>query len=100
VTYNDGKDPPPPRAAADADVVLVFAQQWVGEALDAVSLSLPDNQDALIASVAKANPKTVVVLETSGPVLMPWVDQAAALCRRGIRAPPAARRLRACCSAK
>jgi beta-glucosidase len=51
----------------------------VGEALDAVSLSLPDNQDALIASVAKANPKTVVVLETSGPVLMPWVDQAAGI---------------------
>jgi beta-glucosidase len=80
VTYNDGKDPAAAaRAAADADVVLVFAQQWVGEALDAVSLSLPDNQDALIASVAKANPKTVVVLETSGPVLMPWVDQAAGI---------------------
>lgn len=80
VIYNDGKDPAAAaRAAADADVVLVFAQQWVGEALDAVSLSLPDNQDTLIASVAKANPKTVVVLETSGPVLMPWVDQAAGI---------------------
>ena len=76
VTFNDGKDAAAAaRAAADADVVLVFAQQWVGEALDAVSLSLPDNQDALIAAVAKANPKTVVVLETSGPVLMPWVEQ-------------------------
>jgi beta-glucosidase len=80
VVYHDGKDPAAAaQAAAGADVVLVFAQQWVGEALDAVSLSLPDNQDALIASVAKANPKTVVVLETSGPVLMPWVDQAAGI---------------------
>lgn len=80
VVYNDGKDPAAAaQAAAGADAVLVFAQQWVGEALDAVSLSLPDNQDALIASVAKANPKTVVVLETSGPVLMPWVDQAAGI---------------------
>jgi beta-glucosidase len=80
VTYNDGRDPAAAaKAAADADVVLVFAQQWVGEALDAVSMSLPDNQDALISAVAKANPRTVVVLETSGPVLMPWVDQSAAI---------------------
>ncbi|MRW88992.1 glycosyl hydrolase [Duganella sp. FT80W] len=80
VVYNDGSDPAASaRAAADADVVLVFAQQWVGEALDAVSLALPGNQDALIGAVAKANPKTVVVLETSGPVLMPWVDQTAGI---------------------
>ncbi|WP_343730708.1 glycoside hydrolase family 3 C-terminal domain-containing protein [Duganella sp.] len=80
VIFNDGRDPAAAaQAAADADVVLVFAQQWVGEALDAVSLALPDNQDALIGAVARANPKTVVVLETSGPVLMPWVDQAAGI---------------------
>ncbi|MYM72839.1 glycosyl hydrolase [Duganella sp. FT134W] len=80
VVYNDGSDPAAAaQAAAGADVVLVFAQQWIGEALDAVSLALPDNQDALIGAVAKANPKTVVVLETSGPVLMPWVDQAAGI---------------------
>jgi beta-glucosidase len=80
VVYNDGSDAAAAaQAAADADVVLVFAQQWVGEALDAVSMSLPDNQDALIGVVARANPKTVVVLETSGPVLMPWVDQTAAI---------------------
>ncbi|MYN39131.1 glycosyl hydrolase [Duganella sp. FT109W] len=80
VIYNDGSDPAAAaQAAAGADVVLVFAQQWIGEALDAVSLALPDNQDALIGAVAKANPKTVVVLETSGPVLMPWVDQAAGI---------------------
>jgi beta-glucosidase len=80
VIYNDGSDPAAAaRAAAGADVVLVFAQQWIGEALDAVSLALPDNQDALIGAVAKTNPKTVVVLETSGPVLMPWVDQAAGI---------------------
>jgi beta-glucosidase len=80
VVYNDGSDPAAAaQAAAGADVVLLFAQQWIGEALDAVSLALPDNQDALIGAVAKANPKTVVVLETSGPVLMPWVDQAAGI---------------------
>lgn len=80
VVYNDGSDPAAAaQAAAGADVVLLFAQQWIGEALDAVSLALPDNQDALIGAVTKANPKTVVVLETSGPVLMPWVDQAAGI---------------------
>lgn len=80
VVYHDGRDADAAaRAAADADVVLLFAQQWVGEALDAVSLSLPDNQDGLIAAVAKANPRTVVVLETSGPVLMPWLGQSAAV---------------------
>ena len=80
VVYHDGRDAEAAaRAAADADVVLLFAQQWVGEALDAVSLSLPDNQDGLISAVAKANPRTVVVLETSGPVLMPWLGQSAAV---------------------
>jgi beta-glucosidase len=35
---------------------------------------LPDGQDALIAAVTAANPNTVVVLETGGAVLMPWLD--------------------------
>jgi beta-glucosidase len=38
-------------------------------------LSLPGNQDALIAAVAAANRRTIVVLETGGPVVMPWLDQ-------------------------
>ncbi|MET0320123.1 MAG: glycoside hydrolase family 3 C-terminal domain-containing protein [Duganella sp.] len=80
VVYHDGADAAAAaRLAAGADAVIVFAQQWVGEALDAVSLALPDNQDALIDAVTAANPKTVVVLETSGPVLMPWVDRSAAV---------------------
>jgi beta-glucosidase len=47
--------------------------------MDLTSLSLPDNQDALIEAVAAANPHTVVVLETGGPVLMPWLDKVAAV---------------------
>ncbi len=39
------------------------------------TLSLPENQDALVVAVAKANPNTVVVLETGGPVSMPWHKQ-------------------------
>jgi beta-glucosidase len=36
----------------------------MSEGMDLPSLSLPENQDELIATVAAANPKTIVVLET------------------------------------
>jgi beta-glucosidase len=80
VEYVDGTDP---KLAADrakgADAVIVFATQWMIEGYDAKDLSLPDRQDALIATVADANPRTVVVLETGNPVLTPWLDKVAAL---------------------
>jgi beta-glucosidase len=60
--------------AARADIAIVFARQWMTESDDVPDLSLPEDQDALIAAVAKANPRTIVVLETGGPVLMPWLD--------------------------
>jgi beta-glucosidase len=44
------------------------------EDIDAASLSLPGNQDALIEAVAAANPNTIVVLENGGPVSMPWIN--------------------------
>jgi beta-glucosidase len=79
VTFVDGSDPAAAAAAArNADVAIVFATQWAGEAFD-VSLTLKDDQDGLIAAVAAANPKTVVVLETGGPVLTPWAGQVAGL---------------------
>lgn len=79
VTFDDGSDPARAAALAKAsDVAIVFATQWAGEAFD-VSLTLADGQDALIAGVAAANPKTVVVLETGGPVLMPWAGKAGAI---------------------
>lgn len=59
-----------------ADRVIVFATQWESEGQD-VSLTLPQGQNALIAAVAKANPHTIVVLETGGPVLMPWLSEVA-----------------------
>jgi len=80
VKYDAGDDPA--RAAAlakDADVAVVFAYQWESEAQDLKSLSLPHQQDDLIAAVAKANPHTIVVLETGSPVTMPWVDAPAAI---------------------
>jgi beta-glucosidase len=66
-------------AARQADVAIVFATQWMSEGIDVPDLSLPDGQDALIAAVAAANPRTIVVLETGGPVRMPWLSQTAAV---------------------
>ncbi|CAA9507783.1 MAG: GH3 [uncultured Sphingomonadaceae bacterium] len=75
VTFVDGRDVAAAvRAARGADVAIVFATQWTTEAQDVPDLKLSDGQDALIAAVAAAQPKTVAVLETGGPVLMPWID--------------------------
>lgn len=80
VSYDDGRYPEEAaRLAAGSDVAIVFATQWMIEGSDVPNLSLPGNQDALIAAVAAANPNTIVVLETGGPVLMPWLDQTAAV---------------------
>ncbi len=67
------------QAAKRADVVIIFATQWLTEGIDAPDLSLPGGQDAMIAAVTEANPNTIVVLETGGPVLMPWLDKTAAV---------------------
>lgn len=75
VEFNAGDDLDSAAAAAKgADVAIVFAWKWETEGRDADNLSLPGNQDALIAKIAEANPNTVVVLETGNPVTMPWID--------------------------
>jgi beta-glucosidase len=57
----------------------VFAVRVEGEGFDNADLSLPWGQDAVIAAVADANPRTIVVLETGNPVAMPWRDRVAAV---------------------
>jgi len=63
--------------AKNSDIAIVVAYQWTAEGMDLPSLSLPDNQDALIEQVAAANPRTIVVLETGTAVTMPWIDKVA-----------------------
>jgi beta-glucosidase len=65
--------------AKHSDLAIVFAYQWISEDMDLPSLSLPDNQDALIEQVAAANPRTIVVLETGTAVTMPWLDEVAGI---------------------
>jgi len=82
VTYNDGGNR---GAAADAarsaDVAIVFASDSQGEFFDKGCLTLAcagffgTDGDALISEVAKANPNTIVVLETGAPVTAPWASQ-------------------------
>jgi beta-glucosidase len=66
-------------AARASQVAVVFAADYSSETFDRPRLSLPGDQNALISAVAAANPKTVVVLNTGGPVLMPWLGSVAAV---------------------
>src|SRR5262249_47464818 len=69
VVFYDGRYPrEAAKLAATADVAIVFGLQWMTENFDAPDLSLPHGQDELIGAVTGANPRTVVVLETGGPV--------------------------------
>lgn len=80
VSYDAGTDPAAAASAArSSDVAIVFANQPTSEGSDLPNLSLPGNQDALVAAVAAANPHTIVVLETGGPVTMPWLKNVAAV---------------------
>jgi beta-glucosidase len=76
IDFDPGTDPTSAaRLAKGADLVIVFASQWLSEDMDVPSLSLPDNQDALIEQIASVNPHTIVVLETGTAVTMPWIDK-------------------------
>jgi beta-glucosidase len=80
VKFDPGTDPATAAALAKkSQVAIVFAVQHASEGNDLKNLSLPDNQDALIEAVAAANPHTIVVLETGGAVLMPWIDKVGAV---------------------
>lgn len=80
ITYADGSDLGlAANEARKADIAIIFANTDETEGADRPDLDLPGNQDALIAAVAGANKKTIVVLDTGGPVLMPWVDNVAGI---------------------
>jgi beta-glucosidase len=76
VSYVAGDDLAAAAAAAKrADVAIVFGWQWESEGMDLNTLDLGPEQDKLIETVAAANPKTIVVLETGSPAAMPWIDK-------------------------
>lgn len=69
-------------AAKAAETAIVFIGrngEWDTEGSDLTNIALPGRQNDLVAAVAAANPRTVVVLQSGGPVEMPWLDQVAAV---------------------
>ena len=70
------------RVAAGAERAVVFVGrtgEWDTEGWDLPGIALPGRQDELIAAVARANPDTVVVVQSGGPVAMPWLGQVKAV---------------------
>ncbi len=68
--------------AARSDMAIVYAgypENFETEGVDRPHMDLTGQQNKLIAAVAKANPKTVVVLNVGAPVAMPWIDEVAAV---------------------
>ena len=69
-------------AARAADVAVIFIGrngEWDTEGSDLQGIVLPGRQNELVEAVAAANPRTIVVLQTGGPVEMPWAPKVAAI---------------------
>jgi len=83
VQYADGTDLNAATSlASSSQVAIVFVSQWASEGMDETSLNLTDltsttpiDQDALVSAIAAANPNTIVVVESGGPIVMPWLAQ-------------------------
>ncbi|MEV6042423.1 glycoside hydrolase family 3 C-terminal domain-containing protein [Streptomyces xanthochromogenes] len=70
------------RAARSSDVAIVVVgttEDDECEGRDRVHLRLGGDQDALVRAVAAANPRTVVIVNSGGPVELPWRDEIGAL---------------------
>lgn len=84
--------PPPPddgpaladavRAARDADAAIVVVgttEHGESEGYDRTDLGLGGRQDELVRAVTAAEPRTVVVVNSGGPVELPWRAAAGAV---------------------
>ena len=79
IAFDVGTDPASAAAlAAKSDAAIVFVTQYDSEGYDG-RLELEGNQDAVVTAVAKANPRTIVVVESGGAVFMPWLAQVPAV---------------------
>jgi beta-glucosidase len=61
-------------AARGADVAIVLAGTIAEEGQDRESIALEKGQDSIIAAIAAANPRTIVVLKDNASSLTPWID--------------------------
>lgn len=66
--------------ASDTVVLCVGLNgEWDTEGQDRPDLELPGRQNELVERVVAVNRRTVVVLQTGGPVTMPWLDRVSAV---------------------
>jgi beta-glucosidase-like glycosyl hydrolase len=83
VTYTAGDDngttdiPQAVTAAKAANYAIIYANLPEGEESDLTSLDLSATDESMIQQVAAANPNTIVVINSGGPVVMPWLNSVA-----------------------
>jgi hypothetical protein len=83
VTYTAGNDngttdiPQAVTAAKAATDAIIFVSLPEGEETDLTTLDLSSTDESMISQVAAANPNTIVVLNSGGPVVMPWLNSVA-----------------------
>jgi beta-glucosidase len=83
VTYTAGDDngttdiPAAVAAAQAATDAIVFVNLPEGEESDLTTLDLSSTDETMIEEVAAANPNTIVVINSGGPVVMPWLNDVA-----------------------
>jgi beta-glucosidase-like glycosyl hydrolase len=83
VTYTAGNDngtaniPQAVAAAQAATDAIIYVNLPEGEESDLTSLDLSSTDETMIQDVAAANPNTIVVINSGGPVVMPWLNNVA-----------------------
>ena len=83
VTYTQGDDngttdiPQAVAAAQAATDAIIYVNLPEGEETDLTTLDLSSADETMIADVAAANPNTIVVINSGGPVVMPWLNSVA-----------------------
>jgi beta-glucosidase len=83
VTYTQGNDngttdiPQAVAAAQAATDAIIYVNLPEGEETDLTTIDLSSTDETMIADVAAANPHTIVVINSGGPVVMPWLNSVA-----------------------
>ncbi len=83
VTYTAGDDngtadiPQAVAAAQAATDAIIFVSLPEGEESDLTSLDLSSADETMISDVTAVNPNTIVVINSGGPVVMPWISSVA-----------------------
>ena len=66
-------------AATKADLVILMAGLVASEGADLPSPNMINDQNRMLDELLEVNPRTVVVMKNSSPVMMPWITKAPAV---------------------